>query len=105
METVLTPYNITDAVLTHVERIVADAYNVTTTDLHLFYKDSDAKLMCCFLLFDRFDFKQSYLAKHYKINPEYLMQNIVLIYVAYFSNGRVTKIINHIEKQLDTYLN
>lgn len=54
------------------EKIVAGNYNVKVADLDVFYKDSDAKLMCCFLVHDLLKYTVKSIAVKYGVNVWYL---------------------------------
>jgi len=71
---------ITDARVGICELSIANYYGVGTYDLNTFYKDSPAKLMCCFILHDAMQYSIESLAKRYKINAGFLKLNITKYY-------------------------
>lgn len=72
---VLTSTN-TDLRIGVIEKLVADHYNTTVHELDVWYKNSDEKIMCCFLLHDLLNYTVSSLAHKYNIYPAFLQKNI-----------------------------
>lgn len=79
------PVRLKDLVLTEdkrdndisiIESIVAEKYHVKVSDLDVFYKDSDAKLMCCFLVHDLLKYTVKSIAVKYGVNVWYLHSKI-----------------------------
>lgn len=62
-----------------VERLelhISKHYRIGVQDLNTFYKDTDAKLMLCFLLHDWFNYSVASIAGRYNIYPAFLQKNI-----------------------------
>ncbi|WP_370214814.1 hypothetical protein [Mesoflavibacter profundi] len=59
-----------------IETIVAKMYNTTVHELDVYYKDSPAKLMTCFLIFDLLHYSIPSIAVKYKINSHFLKNKI-----------------------------
>lgn len=66
----------TDKRVQLLESLIAEEFNTTIHKLDLFYKDSNAKLMCCFMLHVLFDYSIATIAKQYNINRHFLGKNI-----------------------------
>lgn len=72
--------DVLDVRVTHIEKIVAHNYNIPVHELTTFYRDSDAKVMCCFLLHDMFNYSIGSIAKRYHIDRLFLRTKIIRIY-------------------------
>lgn len=62
------------------EQIVAGYFEVSVHDLNTFYRDTEAKLMCCFVLHYVLQYSIGSIAKRYNINAGYLRKNITEYY-------------------------
>ena len=69
-----------DPRIVKVESVVAHYFNTTIHELNVFYHDTDAKVMCCFLLHDMFCYSLGCLAKRYNIDRLYLRNRIMKVY-------------------------
>lgn len=68
---------IEDARVAKIEHLVADFFETTVYELDVFYKDTPAKLMCCFLLHDLLHYSVDSIAKKYRIYTTFLQKNIL----------------------------
>lgn len=82
------------------EKIVADNYNVKVADLDVFYKDSDAKLMCCFLVHDLLKYTIKSIAVKYGVNVWYLHSKIQEYYLQCL---RDDVFMNHVSSLRDAF--
>lgn len=64
-----------------IENLVADAYTTTVHELDVFYKDTPAKLMCCFLLHDLLQYSVRSIAVKYCVYPQFLDNKIQEHYI------------------------
>lgn len=67
---------IDDPKIDQIEQMVAESYGTTVHELNVFYKDTDAKLMCCFLMYDVLGYSIKLLANWYRIYPNFLENKI-----------------------------
>lgn len=67
---------IDDARVERMEQIISKAYRIGVQDISVFYNDSDAKIMLCFLLHDMFNYSISSIAERYNIYASFLDKNI-----------------------------
>ena len=67
---------VVDKRINQIEQLVADAYNTNVSELDVYYRDSDAKLMCCFLLHHLLNYSVGSIAKKYRIFPLFLKNKI-----------------------------
>jgi hypothetical protein len=58
------------------EKLIAKIYNTTVYNLDIFYKDTPAKLMLCFMLHNEFNYSIKSLAERYRVYPAYLQKKI-----------------------------
>lgn len=70
-----------DERLLKIETLVADNFNVTVTSLDCFYLDTDAKIMCCFLVHDLLSYSINSIANRYHIYPAFLQKKISEHYI------------------------
>lgn len=64
-----------------IEAIVADYFDTTVHELNVFYKDTEAKILCCFMLHDLFTYSIGSLAVRYNIDRLFLRNKITQIYI------------------------
>lgn len=64
-----------------IEHIISAAYDTTIHELDVFYNDSQAKIMTCFLLHDLLDYSIPSIAVKYKINSFFLKTKIKDVYL------------------------
>lgn len=60
-----------------IEDLVAQAFNTTVHELDVFYKDTPAKLMCCFLVHHLLNYSVGSIANKYKVYPLFLRNKII----------------------------
>lgn len=70
-----------DPRIVKIETIVADYFETTIHELNVFTHDTDAKIMCCFLLHDLFTYSIGSLAVRYNINKGFLKNKITQTYI------------------------
>lgn len=63
-----------------IETLAAKHYKTTVHELDVFYKDSPAKILTCFLIFDLLHYSIPSLAAKYKINSHFLKNKIKDMY-------------------------
>lgn len=68
--------NIEDFRIADIEQIVSNYYGVNVSELDVYYRDSDAKLMCCFLLHHLLNYSVGSIAKKYRVFPLFLKNKI-----------------------------
>lgn len=85
---------VTDGRVDHVEQLIANYYGVSVYDLNTFYKDSPAKLMCCFILHHYLNYCIRSVADHYKINAGFLHNNITEYYKKCLTDQAFLKLVN-----------
>ena len=73
--------SIVDGRVNQIEQLVAKHFSTTVHELDYFYKDSPAKLMCCFLLHDVLQYSIGSIALKYKIHKQYLQNTIKEYYI------------------------
>lgn len=59
-----------------IEQIIANEYNVSVHELDVYYRDSEAKIMCCFMVHNLLGYSVKSIAKKYKIYPAFLQNKI-----------------------------
>lgn len=79
------------------EAIVAKHFCMSVYDLDTFYKDSEGKLMVCFLLHEWFNYSVESIAVKYKIYPNFLQKNIIEYYHKYLINDAFCKTVNQLK--------
>jgi hypothetical protein len=65
-----------DANISIIETIVASAYNTKVSQLDVFYKDTPAKFMCCFLIHDLLQYTVRSIAVKYGVYKYFLDNHI-----------------------------
>ena len=70
-----------DPRIVKIENVVANHFNTTIHELNVFYKDTEAKILTCFLLHDLFAYGISGLAVRYKIDRLFLRNKITQVYI------------------------
>lgn len=88
---------ITDHRVEKLEAIVAKHFCMSVYDLDTYYKDSEGKLMVCFLLHEWFDYSVESIAVKYKIYPSFLQKNIIEYYHKYLINDAFYTTINQLK--------
>lgn len=78
-----------DPRIVKVETVVANYFNVNVHHLNLFYKDTDAKVMCCFLLHDLFMYSIGSLGSRYNIDRFFLRHKITQKYIDCLKDNKV----------------
>ena len=73
--------SVEDPRIKEIEVIVSNHFNVSVSDLTVFYRDSPAKLLCCFLLHELLDYSIHSIARAYKIHWLFLTNNIKGFYI------------------------
>lgn len=79
------------------EAIVAKHFCMSVYDLDTFYKDSEGKLMVCFLLHEWLNYSVESIAVKYKIYPNFLQKNIIEYYHKYLINDAFCKTVNQLK--------
>ena len=75
-----------DPRIVKIETVVADFFNTTIHELNVFYKDTDAKILTCFLLHDMFSYSIGSIAKRYNIDSLFLRNKITQTYLNCLQN-------------------
>lgn len=73
--------SVIDNRITAIEQLVANYYDVSVHDLDVSYRDTPAKLMCCFLLHDLLNYSIGSLANKYKVYQGFLRNKIKEHYI------------------------
>jgi len=93
---------VTDGRILLIETIVAKAYKTSVHELDVFYKDTPAKLMCCFLLHDLLGYSVKSISKKYCIYEYFLDNKIQEHYKKCLQNVVFMK---HVKSLSDKFLN
>lgn len=72
---------ISDPKIDQIEQMVARAYDTKVSELDVFYKDTDAKLMTCFLIYDVLGYNVKIIASWYSIYHRFLQNKIEEHYI------------------------
>lgn len=75
------------------EAVIAEDYDINVHELWNWYRDSEAKIMMCFVLIHYMNYVPGSVAKVYKINHHFMMKRIVDLYqIALLNKGDLDKI-------------
>lgn len=85
-KTIVSYGRVHDARIDKIEQIVAGHYNTTVHELNVFYRDTEAKIMCCFLLHDMFNYSIGSIAAKYHIDRLFLRNKIKQQYIKCLQN-------------------
>lgn len=88
-----------------IEQLVVQEYNTTTSELSVWYIDSPAKIMCCFLLHRLLNYSLVSIANRYKIDSGFLHKKIHAIYKKALHDKVTFREIEAIEKAFYPYNN
>lgn len=83
-----------------VETVVANYFKTTVHELNVFYKDTEAKVMCCFLLHDIFSYSIGSVAARYNIDRFYLQNQITRKYITCLQDN---KALNEVLQMREAY--
>lgn len=67
---------IEDVRIQEIEQIVSGFYGINVSELDVYYRDTDAKLMCCFLLHHLLNYSIGSISKKYRVFPLFLKNKI-----------------------------
>jgi len=85
-----------------IEEIVASEFNVSVHDLDTFYRDTEAKIMCCFLVHTLLEYHVNSIAKKYRIYPAFLQTKINELFIKYLQDKASFNLITRLK---DAFLN
>ena len=86
-----------------IEGLVARCFNVTAQDLKVFYNDSPAKVLCCFLLHDCLGYSIGSIAARYKIDRLFLRKNINDQYIKCLTDANEMAFVDGFKKEINTH--
>lgn len=90
----------TDHRITVIETVIADHYKTTVPELSVFYKNSPAKLMCCFLIFDLLHYGINGIANRYHIYNGYLKNQITQTYKNCLQDDALLQLVQDLRSQI-----
>ena len=94
----------TDNRVTIIENVVANHYKTTVQDLQTSSKVTPARLMMCFLLFDKLHYGINGIANRYNIYNVYLKDTICDMYKMTLNDSKFFALVQDLRGQIDTQL-